>query len=232
MRRLVGVLAITACFANLASGAQSEFDDENSRTPGTSSPTPIMFSIRGGVIGAFNFDWYQPTGEEASSRFTAFGLCLEAHDLKGFVAGMGADYSWNTWTRDHDVQYYGRQIQRINSYFVYGTFGRELWKQRSGRERSWCSVDIGKMWCNEEPGWFSTTTYGSGNFSGVAVRLRASYLRKVNSSLAIGLTGGWQWAEPKLQQHHSPSIDPVPRLRLSGPMIAAQISLFGQLGRN
>lgn len=231
MGRLIGILAITACLASPALGTQSEFDEENIRARDSSSRTPIVFSFKGGIVGAMNFEWYHPTGEQARSRFSLAGITLEAHDLRGLVAGLGADYSWNTWTREDDVVYYGRAMQRLNAIFLYGTIGRTLWQNPAGSARSWCSFDIGKMWCNEEPGGSSTATLGNNDFTGVSVRVRASYLRHITRTLALGVTGGWQWAKPTLQNLHGRHFDTIPRLKLSGPMIAAHISLVSLLGK-
>lgn len=230
MARVIGFLAISLCLANLAYGAQSEFDEENSRSRTFPSSTPIMFSFKGGVVGALNFDWYQPTVHPAEGRFSHVGFSLEAHDLKGFVVGFGADMSWNTWTREDADFYYGRAMQRLTTTYLYGTLGYSAWRHPAGTRRTWCSIDLGKMWCHEAPYYGSTGVF-EGDFSGTAVRVRGSYLHHLTRAVALGVTGGWQWAEPTLQQRNWYHSAPRPRLKLSGPMIAAHISLVSPLGK-
>lgn len=230
MRRFVAILTFSLCIGNTALGGQDEFVPENNRTRPSSSPTPIVFSFRGGLVGALNFDWYQPTGEQARGRFSLAGLAIEAHNPSNLVVGLGADFSWNTWTRDDDVEYYGRAMQRLSAIYLYGTLGRTLWQNPAASARSWCSVDIGWMSCNESPNYVSTATL-EGDFAGTAVRVRASYLHHVTRTVALGVTGGWQWAEPTLQRRYSYNKDRLPRLKLSGPMIAASLSLVSPLGK-
>lgn len=223
------ILTLVAGIVIGATGArhvQADTADVKSPRP----PIPAVWSFKGGISSALNFDWYRPTGEQAGSSFGLAGMSIEAHNVRGFVAGVGADLGLKLWSSETELYTFGPTSQHLFTLYLYGTLGHNLWTSADRRIRTWGSFDAGRVWCSEEargPG------FGRGNdFAGTAVRVRASYLRHVSEIVALGITAGWQWAEPGFQsRRYQQPVNPTPQLNLSGPIIAAQLSLVSPLGK-
>lgn len=220
----VAVVAIMVpdASADMSSGVDSaELHSDSARIP-------MIWSFTGGIQSALNLQQREPSGEQARSRFTSAGLTIEAHDLRRFIVGAGAEFAWSSWSAGDE--YRPPRSQHMYALFLYGTIGYNVWKRTDGRDRIWGSFDIGRMWAGDE-----VTTPGFGNsddVSGTAARIRASYLRHLCGTVAIGVTGGWQWAEPRLQSVYSSAGNSTPRVSLSGPLIAAHLSLVSPLGNS
>lgn len=228
-KRHTRLLVIAASIAIGPPGAQHILaDTADARVP--RPPIPVVWSLRCGISNALNFDWYRPTGEQAGSSFGLAGMSIEAHGVHGFIAGAGADLSGMLWSSDQELYTFGPTSQYLFALYLYGTLGHNFWTSADHRVRSWGSLDVGRIWCSEEangPG------FGRRNdFAGTAVRIRASYLRHVSEIVALGVTAGWQWAEPAFQsRRYQQPATPLPKLDLSGPILALQLSLVSPLGR-
>lgn len=227
LRTVVLFVAVVASTAPDA-GADMALGGDSAALHSDTLPTPMIWSFKGGFQSALNLQWREPTGKQAGSRFTSAGLTIEADDLRRFIAGAGAEFAWSSWSAGDE--YRGPISQHMYALFLYGTIGYSVWKRVDGRARIWGSFDIGRIWCGEE-----VTTPGFGNsddVSGTAARIRASYLRHLCGTVAFGVTGGWQWAEPRLQSGFSSAGNSTPRVNLSGPLIAAHIALVSPLGKS
>ncbi len=211
---LLTVMLMSVSGARVAAGGDPAVSNSDS------APVPMICSFKGGLQNASNFRRHELSGVQDGGRFTAAELSIEAHDLRRFIAGAGAEFAWRIRSAgDH-----------MYVAFLYGTIGYRVWKRVDGRARIWGSFDIGRIWCGDE-----VVTPGIGNsddVSGTAVRLRASYLRHLCGTVALGVTGGWQWSEPRVKNGYRSAVNSTPRVNLSGPMIAAQLSLVSPLGKS
>jgi hypothetical protein len=206
--------------------AQLSLGNDSTELQSDSPAIPVVWSFKGGFSGARSFDWSRPTREPAGSRFNHAGLTVEGHYLNRFVMGIGGEFSWNR----NDVKsiYFGHSTDELYAYYVYGTIGYAMWQSANRRSRTWSSLDIGQVRCSEKHSGASTATVKDDEFVGICLRLRASYLRQFIGPLAIGVTGGWQWAKPDRETR----TNATSQINLSGPLIAAHISLVSPLGKS
>lgn len=224
LRTVVLIVAVVAIMVPDA-GADMSSDVDSAELHSDSPPTPIVWSFKGGLQGALNYNRLGTVETQSERQFNIVGLTVEAHDLKRFVAGLGAEFSWNRW--DINSIYPRARSYFSRTFSVFGTVGYSMWKSSDNRSRAWSSIDIGRIWYDEESTPFSTETASTSNLSDNLVRLRASYLRQITGPLALGVTGGWQWAEPERRSWNS-----TKRADLSGPLIAANLSLVSPLGKS
>lgn len=223
--RTVLLIAVVIAGATDSSVADVSQGGDSAELRSDPPPTPIVWSFKGGLQGALNYDRVGLSVSQTGNRFNVVGLTVEAHDLKRLVAGLGVEFSWNRWeissSYPRSQSYYSRTAS------VYGTLGYSMWKSLDNRSRAWSSIDVGRIWYSEESTPFSTETISTSNLSDNLVRLRVSYLRQITGPLALGVTSGWQWAEPERQLWNS-----TKRVKLSGPLIAAHVSLVSPLGNS
>lgn len=108
-------------------------------------PIPVVWSLKGGISSALNFDWHRPTGEQAGSSFGLAGMSIEAHNVRGFVAGVGADLGLKLWSSETELYTFGPTSQHLFALYLYGTLGHEFWTSADQRIRSWGSLDVGRI---------------------------------------------------------------------------------------
>lgn len=222
--RTVMLIAVVIAGGAASSVADVSQGGDSAELRSDPPPTPIVWSFKGGLQGALNYDRVGLSVSKTGNRFNVVGLTVEAHDLKRLVAGLGVDFAWNRWEISSSYPSSRSYFSRTAS--VYGTVGCSMWKSLDSRSRAWTSIDVGRIWYSEESTPFSTETISTSNLSDNLVRLRVSYLRQISGPLALGVTSGWQWAEP---EHHQ--WNPTKRVNLSGPLIAAHLSLVTPLGK-
>lgn len=189
------------------------------------SGRPIAFTLRAGVSAATSYDWQWRTEVDASPLLASIGPSIEFHRVHGFVIGTGCDIATQKWSVRDDSEESRPPDPSLRSLFVYGTVGRCVWNSRDNGLTSWIAADLGQFWSG----------HNNLDYTGASIRLRASWMRTVYGSVAVGVDAGWQWAEPQMQRDAWNGYGPVPRdlprMNLSGPLLAARISLVSTLGR-
>lgn len=225
LRTVVLIVAVVAIMVPDA-GADMSSDVDSAELHSDSPPTPIVWSFKGGFSGARNFNWARPTREPAGSRFNHAGLAVEGHNRNRLIVGLGAELSWNR--KEMKSIYFGRSVDELYAIYGYGTVGYTMWQSPDRNQRAWSSVDVGQVWSTERHSGASTATVKDDEFTGLCIRLRATYLRQILGPVAIGITGGWQWAEPDCET----AANAASQINLSGPLIAANLSLVSPLGKS